>query len=180
MAVSARTRKRQYENALKREEYLNKVDRPVKETVSKKPRTAVMYRSCVLKSGSPLASEIFGLQASERALAFFGGAGALGLQLAATYTDPVVSAPRFFTPAMVNAGVGLTSPTAKRSPWGTRVVKSKSASYSAPISGVDADVLYDELDARAKTIRTAIATSLGDLSYATFYLSPEIVNNYKQ
>jgi hypothetical protein len=180
MAVSARTRKRQYENALKREEYLNKVDRPVKETVSKKPRTAVMYRSCLLKSGTPLASEIFGIQSSERAIAFFGGAAALGLQLTSAYPDPVIAAPRFLTPAKVNAGVGLTSPTAKRSPWGTRVVRSKSASFSAPISGTDSDVLYDELDARAKNIRTAIAASLGDLSYATFYLSPEIVNNYKQ
>lgn len=180
MAVSARIRKRQYENALKREAYINKVDRPVKETVDKKPKRAVVYRSYMLKKGSPAVSEIFGIQASERALTFFGGAGALGLQLAEVYTDPLISAPRFFIPAKVNAGVGIGTPTAKRSPWGTRVVKSKSASYSAPISGTDSDVIYDEIDARAKNIRTAINNNLGDLSYATFYLSPEIVNVKKQ
>jgi hypothetical protein len=180
MAVSARIRKRQYENALKREAYLNKVDRPVKETVDKRPQTAVVYRSSVLKSGTPLVSAIFGIQASERSLAFFGGEAALGLQLASTYANPLISAPQFFIPAKVNAGVGLAAPTAKRSAWGTRVVKSKAASYSAPISGTDSDVLYDELDARATTIRAAITNKLGDLSYAQFYISPEIVNNYKQ
>jgi hypothetical protein len=180
MAVRSKIRKRQYETALKREEYLNKPDRPVKTAVEKRPKTKVMYRSHVLKKGSPAASEIFGISASERSLAFFGGEAALGLQLASAYTDPVIGAPRFFTPAKVNAGVGLTAPTAKRSPWGSRVVKSQSANYSAPISGTDTDVTYDELDARAKAIRTAITNKLGDLSYATFFLSPELMNNYKQ
>jgi hypothetical protein len=179
MATSARIRKRQYENALRREAYQNRVDRPVRTTVTKRPLTAVIYRSYMIKSGSPLASEIFGIQGSERGLLFFGGATALGLQTAASYTNPIIDAPRFFTPAKVNAGVGLVSPTASRSAWGTRVVKSKSATYSAPISGTDTDVLYDEIDARAKNIRTAIQGSLGDLSYASFYLSPEIFNNHK-
>lgn len=179
MATSARIRKRQYESAVKREAYLNRVDRPVKETVGKRPLTAVIYRSYMIKTGTPVASEVFGLQGSERSIAFFGGAAALGLQSAALYTDPLPETPRFFTPAKVNAGVGVGNPTAKRSPWGTRVVKSKSATYSAPISGTDVDVLYDEIDARARNIRTAIQSSLGDLSYASFYLSPEIFNNHK-
>jgi hypothetical protein len=94
-------------------------------------------------------------------------------------TDPVTSTPRFWTPAQVHAAVGLGTPTAKRSPWGTRVVKSKSASYTAAISSSNANATYDLLDARAKAIYTSISGTLGDLSYATFYLSPEVFNNYK-
>jgi hypothetical protein len=180
MTVRSGIRKRQYENALKREAYLNKPDRPVKTTVEKRPKTKVVYRSYVLKGGTPLVSRIFGIEGSERSIAFFGGETALGLQLASAYTDPLIGAPRFFVPAKVNAGVGIAAPTAKRSPWGSRVIKSKSANYSAPISGTDADVTYDEIDTKAKNIRTAITNKLGDLSYATFYVSPEIMNNYKQ
>jgi hypothetical protein len=179
MTVSARTRKRQYDNAVKREAYLNKTDRPVKETVNKKPKTLLIYGSSLIKGTNGTVSSKIELQASERAVAFFGGAAALGLVLPATVTDPVIRTPRFFQPAKVHAGVGLPSPTAKRSPWGTRVVKSQSAAYSAPISSNVANVTYDLIDARAKTIYTAIKNSLQDLSYATFYISPEIFNNYK-
>jgi hypothetical protein len=179
MATDSRTRKRQYEAAVKREAYLNRVDRPVKEGVSKKPKTQVVYSSYLIKGTNGTVSEKMELQGSERAITFFGGVLALGLTLASANTDPIIQKSRFFIPAKVNASVGLATPTAKRSPWGTRVVKSKSANYSAPISSNVANVTYDVLDARAKTIYTAIQGNLGDLSYATFYLSPEIFNNYK-
>lgn len=179
MTTNARTRKRQYEAAVKREAYLARTDRPVKEGVSKRPKTSVIYASNLIKEGTTPISLNFLIQGSERSIAFFGGIAALGLEDSASITDPIPSAPRFFTPAKVNAAVGLGTPTAKRSPWGTRVVKSKSAAYSAPISSTVANVTYDLIDARAKTIYNAIKGNLGDLSYATFYVSPEIYNNYK-
>jgi hypothetical protein len=177
MATDSRTRKRQYENAVKRETYLNKVDRPVKENVSKKPKTGVIYASSLIKKGDPGVSQEFIIQGSERAIAFFGGVAALGLKSEASATDPLPATPRFWVPAKVHAGVGLGTPTAKRSPWGSRVVKSKSATYSAPISATVANVTFDSLQTRAKTIFTAIKANLGDESYSSFYLSPETYNN---
>jgi hypothetical protein len=179
MTTSARTRKRQYEAAVKREAYLARTDRPVKEGVTKRPKTLVVYASTLLKGTSGILSEKFEVQSSERAIAFFGGVAPLQTPLASTLASPLPRAPRFFTPAHVHASVGLGTPTAKRSAWGTRVVKSKSASYSAAISSSSSNATYDLLDARAKAIYTAISGTLGDLSYATFYLSPEIFNNYK-
>jgi len=179
MTTSSRTRKRQYDAAVRREAFLARTDRSVKESVSKRPKTSVIYASNLIKTGSPSISEEFSIQASERAVAFFGGIAALGLRALASSPDPIPSAPRFFTPAKVNAAVGIGTPTAKRSPWGTRVVRSKSAAYSAAISATIANVTYDAIDARAKTIYTAISGSLGDLSYAMFYVSPEIFNSYK-
>jgi hypothetical protein len=179
MATSARIRKRQYENAVKREAYLNRIDRPVKEGVSKRPRTLVQYASTLIKGTTGTVSEKFAVQSSERAILFFGGVSALQTPLASASPDPLKRAPRFFVPAQVHAAVGLVTPTAKRSAWGTRVVKSKASSYTAAISSSNANATYDLLDARATAIRTAIQGSLGDLSYATFYLSPEEFNNYK-
>jgi hypothetical protein len=185
MVVSANTRKRQYENTLKREAYLAKTDRPIKETVSKRPMTAVVYRSTLIKSTNGTISQLLEIEGSERAIKFFGngaqeaGLAALGLTLASAAADPLVSKPRFWTPAKVNAAVGLGTPIPKKSSWGTRVVKSKSATYSAPISLAATNVTYDLLDAKAKTLYTAISSRLGDLSYASFYLSPEMFNNYK-
>jgi hypothetical protein len=185
MVTSANTRKRQYENAVKREAYLAKTDRPVKTDVTKLPKTSLEYASSLIKGTNGTISQKLEIQGSERALKFFGngdqaaGLTALGLKLASAATDPLVKQPRFWTPAKINAAVGLATPTAKRSQWGTRVVKSKSATYSAPVSSNVANVTYDLLDARAKTLYTAISSRLGDLSYATFYLSPEMFNNYK-
>jgi hypothetical protein len=179
MTTSARVRKRQYEAAVKRENYLNKPDRPVKETVSKRPKTAVIYASSLIKGSNGTVSQKIEVQSSERSIAFFGGVTQLQTPLASTATDPLIRTPRFWTPAKVHAGVGLVTPTAKRSSWGTRVVKSKSASYSAVISSSNPNVTYDLQDARAKAIYTAISVNLGDLSYATFYLSPEMFNNHK-
>jgi hypothetical protein len=179
MATSARIRKRQYEYAVKREAHLAKPDRPVKTGVSKRPRTLVIYGSTLLKGPTGTVSDKYQVQSSERSIAFFGGTTALQTPLASTSPDQLPKAPRFWTPAQVHAAVGLTTPTAARSPWGTRVVKSKSASYTAAISSSNANATYDLLDARAKAIYTAISGTLGDLSYATFYLSPEKFNNYK-
>jgi hypothetical protein len=179
MTTSARVRKRQYDNAVKREAYLNRPDRPVKEGVSKRPRTAVIYASTLIKGTTGSVSEKFEVQSSERSIAFFGGVTALQTPLASTATSPLPKAPRFWRPAHVHAAVGLGTPTAKRSAWGTRVVKSKSATYSAVISSSNPNATYDLLDARAKAIYTAISGNLGDLSYATFYLEPEKFNSYK-
>lgn len=179
MTTSARVRKRQYENAVKREAYLNKPDRPVKEGVSKRPKTAVIYASSLIKGAAGASSAKFEVQSSERSIAFFGGVTQLQTPLASTSADPLPRTPRFWRPAHVHAAVGLVTPTAKRSPWGTRVVKSKSATYSAVISSSSGNVTYDLLDARAKAIYMSISGSLGDLSSATFYLEPEKFNNYK-
>ncbi len=191
MATSSRVRKRQYEAAVKREAYLNRVDRPVKEGVSKRPKTSVIYSSYLLKTGGNV-SQLLSIEASERSLLFFTKSTAspnfvftdpilapLGLKATASITDAIVSAPRHWTPAKVHAGIGLTTPTAKRSAWGTRVVKSKSANYSAPISATVANVTYDILDSKTKSLFDNLKTQLGDTSYASFYLSPELFIDHK-
>ena len=82
--------------------------------------------------------------------------------------------------------IGTTTPTAKVSPWGTRVIKYSTATtgtsqafYAAPISAPSAVVTYDNVDARASTIFTAIKGTLGDLDYARFYLTAEEFSNIK-
>ena len=176
--------KRQADLALARENYYKTKPASTLTSVKKREIDSVVYGSYGIKSGT--ASSQFKVPASKAALDFFGGASALGLRLPAAVTDPVASKPRNFKPAQVHAMKGTSTPSAKVSPWGTRVIKystdtngAAQAHYNAPISAPTPTVTYDNVDARASTIFNAIKGTLGDLDYARFWLSVEEFSNIK-
>jgi hypothetical protein len=181
---SAAAQRRQADLAAARETYYRTRPASTLTTVRKRETDSAVYASTLVKAGT--GSALFKVPISDAARVFFGDLSALGLRAPSAVTDPVASKPRNFTPAMVRAMVGTSTPTASVSPWGTRVIKYSTATagtaqahYQAPISGTSPTVTYDNLDARASAILTAIRGSLGDLDYARFTLTPEIFNNSK-
>jgi hypothetical protein len=175
---------RQATLVLARENYYRTRPASTLTTVRKREIDTVVYASQSIKTGTT--SALFKVPASKASITFFGGAPALGLRLPAAITDPVPSKPKNFKPAQVHAMKGTSTPTARVSPWGTRVIKystdttgAAQAHFSAPISGNSAVVTYDLIDARASTLFTTIQGSLGDLDYARFWLSPEEFSNIK-
>lgn len=175
---------RQATLAIARENYYRTRAASTLTTVRKRETDSYVYGSYSIKTAT--ASTQYKVTGSKAAVTFFGGATALGLRVPSAVTDPVSSKPRNFKPAQVNAMVGTSTPTARVSPWGTRVIKYSAATtgtaqahYAAPISASTPLVTYDNVDARASAIFTAIRTSLGDLDYARFYLTAEEFSNIK-
>jgi hypothetical protein len=174
-----------------REKYYRDKPASTLTTVRKRSiRKAAYYSYLIAKAG---VSQIMSVPISEAALKFFGdttdaaGLLKLGLKPISEITDPIIETPRGFYPAQVHVMVGTATPTAKVSPWGTRVIKYSTATtgtaqahYSAPISA-DASATYNEVDAKASALYIALvaATKLGDLDYARFYLKPERFTNSK-
>lgn len=176
--------KREYDVAKAREQYYENRTPSQSTTVRKRPTTQVVYGSYLIKSGGT--SALFNLSASKSSIEFFNGVTALGLKLPATVTDPVGNAPRNFIPAKVHAMKGDATPTARITPWGSRVIKYSTSTtgdtqafYSAPISGGNTSSTYDVVDGKATTLYNGIKSSLGDLDYARFYLTPEEYTNSK-
>jgi hypothetical protein len=181
---SVALQKREYDLAVARENYYRTRPASTTTTVRKREIDSVVYASQGIKTGTT--SALFKVPISKAALTFFGGNTPLGLRLPSAVTDPVATKPRNFTPAAVHAMKGTSTPTAKVSPWGSRVIKystdttgAAQAHYNAPISGNQAVVTYDLIDARASAIFTAIQGTLGDLDYARFYLTTEKFSNSK-
>jgi hypothetical protein len=181
---SAATRQRELTIATARENYYRTRPASTLTTVRKREMDTMVYASYSLKIGA--ASELLKVPISKAALLFFGSATALGLRTIQSITDPVPAKPRGFTPAQVHCMKATATPTAHVTTWGSRVIKystdtagAAQAHYNAPISGVLATVTYDQLDASASRIFTAIQGTLGDLDYARFWLSPEKFNNQK-
>jgi hypothetical protein len=175
---------RQATLAVAREAYYRNRPASTVTTVRKRETDTLVYASQSLKTGAN--SSLFKVPASNAAVLFFGGTAALGLRLVASIPDAVPSKPKNFKPAQVHAMKGATTPTASISPWGTRVIKYSTATsgtsqahYNAPVSGTSSLVTYDNIDAKASTIFTAIQGTLGDLDYARFWLTPEEFSNIK-
>jgi hypothetical protein len=181
---SVALQKREYDLAVARENYYKTRPASTTTTVKKREINSLVYASYGIKTGS--ASSLFKVPASKAAVVFFGGESPLGLRLPSAVTDPVATKPRNFQPAIVKAMKGTSTPTAKVSPWGSRVIKystdtanAAQAHYSAPISVATGIATYDLIDARASLLYTAIKGSLGDLDYARFYLTTEKFSNSK-
>jgi hypothetical protein len=171
--------------------YKNKVASTT-TTVRKREMDKYVYASQALKTGTN--SQLFQVLVSKPSLIFFGnggeaaaGATALGLRAITAGSDPVSSKPKGFTPAMVHAMKGTSTPVARVTEWKTRVIKystttdgTAQAHFSAPISGSAALVTYDNINDKSNTIFNAIkASQLGDLDYARFWLTPEQFSNIK-
>lgn len=146
-------------------------------TVVPRKSKKFVYRSYSLKNGTT--QLLVALNASDAAVDFF-GVTSLGLQLPTNVTDPVVSKPDNFKPAMVMAMVGGATPSASNSPWGTRVIKYSAATngtgqshYSAPICILSGTATFDAVDAQGTGLYNAVKSKLGNLDYARFYVQPE-------
>jgi hypothetical protein len=146
-------------------------------TVKARKTDRYVYRSYSLKSGT--IQQLLSVTASDAAVTFFGRTS-LGLQAPSAVTDPVISKPKGFKPAMVKAMVGAATPTAKVSPWGTRVIKysptttgTSQAHYGAPICILSGAATFDAVDAQATGLFSSITSKLGSLDYARFYVQPE-------
>jgi hypothetical protein len=175
---------RQAALVLARENYYRTRPASTLTTVRKREIDSLVYASQSIKSGTT--SALFKVPISKAALTFFGGAAALGLRIPSAVSDPVASKPKNFKPAQVHAMKGTSTPTARVTTWGTRVIKystdttgAAQAHFSAPISGNTPVVTYDLIDARSSAIFTAIQGTLGDLDYARFWLTPEEFSNIK-
>ena len=175
---------RQATLAVARETYYRNRPASALTTVRKRETDSYVYGSYSIKTAT--ASSLFKVTGSKAAVTFFGGATALGLRLPAAVTDPVGGKPRNFKPTQVHAMIGTSTPTARVSPWGTRVIKYSTATtgtsqahYVAPVSAPTALVTYDNVDARSSAIFNAVRASLGDLDYARFYLTAEEFSNIK-
>jgi hypothetical protein len=175
---SVALQKREYDLALARENYYKTKPASTLTTVKKREMDSKVYASPGLKTGAN--SSLMIVPVSKPALTFFGGTTALGLRDIESITDSVAIKPRNFQPAHITAMVATATPTAKVSPWGSRVIKYSAATtgtaqshYSAPISGTNPLVTADSLDTRATAVFNAIKANLGDPDYAKFYLHPE-------
>lgn len=181
---SVARQKREYDLALARENYYKTRPASTLTTVKKREIDTLVYASYSIKNAT--ASALYKVPASKAAVTFFGGAAALNLRVASAVTDPVSGKPRNFVPAAIHAMKGTATPTAKTTPWGSRVIKystqtdgTSQAHYNAPICGSTTSSTYDLVDAKASAIYTAVKANLGDLDYARFYLTTEKFSNSK-
>lgn len=174
--VSIAVLERNLEYARKREAYLKSTTaRPIKNTVDKRPKKLVAYRSALLVTGA--ASNLYKVQASEAGLLFFGGAAALGVSETLTGASP---APRNFSPAKMNATVGDPTPVVKIAAGSTRRYVKYTAnstgeaqsSYSAPVSKVEGLVTTTEQSAFSVLLGTANKPKIG-AQYGRIWFTPE-------
>ncbi len=148
-------------------------------------------------TGAGGTSTIFGIQASEASVKYLAGdltdatvLSKLGLRSLGSLTDPAAPKPKGFKPARVSIMVGATTPTARTTPWGSRVIKYSAATggtsqahYLSPICA-DGTSTFPEVNDKATALYIALiarATTggLGELDYARFYLYPEEFINSK-
>lgn len=176
--------KREYDLAKAREAYYATKTPSTLTTVRKRKTDTLVYASYSIRAAGT--SALYKVPVTQASLTLFGGAAALGLKTIASVVDPVSAAPRNFTPAKVHAMKADATPTAKVTPWGSRVIRYNTpttgdaqAFFSAPISSGDNTATYDEIDAKATTVFNAIKASLGDQDYARFYVTPEKFSNSK-
>jgi hypothetical protein len=182
--ASAAVLQRRAALAQARETYYKNKPASTVTTVRKRALDSYIYSSYLLTDQQG-ESERMLIQASAASVAKFGGASALLLVDPASVTTTLARKPKGFKPAMVHAMEATATPTAKVSPWGTRVINyanptagTEQAHFSAPISG-DLTATFPEISARAKTIHDSIKASLGNEDYYRFWLSPEFLNIQK-
>lgn len=140
------------------------------------PRIGVGYRSSnVLIGETPAPAQLI-IRASESAVKWFEGVAETGAltagnaRLGLEYVDledflPITK----FDVAKIHAVLGATTPTAKRTPWGTRYISytktgegSARSSYTAPISKKTGPITTADLQSAAQTIASlpAIRTEI--------------------
>lgn len=170
---------RELEYARKREAYLKRTDRPVKQTVDPRPKTLVGYRSSLVQLSAT--SALFKIQASLPSLVFFGNQAALGLVTnTGTNLDDATPPPRGLKPAMIKATVGDATPNVRTAAgsgrryinYAANAAGNAQAHYSAPISKIDTSVTPDEQQDAAAARATAINGQLGG-DYGRVSFTPE-------
>ncbi|AFY64681.1 hypothetical protein [Geitlerinema sp. PCC 7407] len=160
--------------------YANAANRPIKATVDAQPRQGVAYRSLLLRVGA--AAPMLALQASTKAVTFFGGLAALGLSEDALAFESALNAPRGFKASVVKAMTSDPTPVPVQAynNTGRRYIRYSGATegesqahYTAPISAGAADTapLVDDLRTKFAAIKAAKSEQLG--AYGRLYLRLE-------
>lgn len=173
---------READLAKAREQYYATRTRSTATTVRSRKMRQAVYSSLNIKDAG--ASVLIRVPVSVPSFTFFGQFTGLGLQDPATVTDPVIGEPRGkFTPSKVEASLGVATPTASLTPWGSRVIRytptttgDAQANYSAPFSTGATTPTPDTLDTKANTIYAAVKGNLGAIDYAKFYWYPEVAS----
>jgi hypothetical protein len=169
---------RELQAAQAREAFYSNPNRPTKATRDAQPREPVVYLPLSYKIGAVYPALI--LNASTAAIGFFGGTAALGLTNTPQTLAEAGRPPRNFTPSLIKAVVGDTTPVVKRAYGGTgrryidytaNAAGNAQSSYTAPISVGNQTPTIDELETKAAAIKAAKAGILG--TYGRLYLELE-------
>jgi hypothetical protein len=154
---------KELEFAQKRQTYLARTDKPVKQTVDKRIKTLVGYRSSLILIGTTNA--LIELQVSQEALTKYGGTTALGLLAGSdTLMDTAIKEPKGFTPAQIKGLVGTSTPTvATAKGSGRRYIKygvpsagNTQSSFTCAVSSGDVNPTPAEQAAKAKTVADTV------------------------
>jgi hypothetical protein len=176
---SASQKLKEATQAKAREDYYAKTKDVVPTTVNPVKRSNFIYASYTFKTAT--AQELIELNCSQKAVDFFGQTN-LGLKDPQTAGLSFVPKPKGFTPAMLKAMKGATTPTARKSPWGSRVIKysadtagTNQAFYNAPLCVVGATTDVQAVISKAKIIATGLygGGTIGNNDYARVTFSPE-------
>jgi hypothetical protein len=179
---SASQKLKEATQAKAREDYYAKTKDTVPTTVNPIKRSNFIYASYTLKAGT--VQNLFELNCSQKAVDFFGQTD-LGLKDPQTAGLNFTAKPRGFSPAMLRAMKGATTPTARKSPWGSRVIKysadtagTNQAFYNAPLCVPGGATDVQLVIAKAKIIAATLygGSALGNNDYARVTFSPEKVN----
>lgn len=163
---------RELEFARRREAYLKRTDRPVKNTVDNRAKILVGYKSSLITIGS--ASVTYKVQVVQSSFNFLAGSptghAALGL-IAKGATDFALAQPkpRGLKPARLQVTVGDATPTVRTAKgsgrryinYAANAAGEAQAHYSSPISKTDALVTPAEQKAAATARIDAIKNNLG-------------------
>lgn len=174
---------RELEYARKRDAYLKRTDRPVKQTVDNRPQILVGYKSSLITIGA--ASVTYKVPVVQSSFNFLAGGasghGVLGL-IAQSATDFGLAQPkpRGLKPARLSVTVGDATPTVRVAKGSGRRYINYAASaageaqahYSSPVSKTDALVTPAEQKAMATTRITALNSQLGG-TYGRAIFTPE-------
>jgi hypothetical protein len=154
---------KELEYATKRQTYLANATKPVKQTVDKRIKTKVGYRSSLIILGT--ANALISLQVSQEALVKFGNTSALGLVVGTDATmDSAIKEPKGFKPAQIHGLVGTSTPTvATAKGSGRRYIKygagsagNTQSSFSCAVSSGDVNPAPQEQAAKAKTVADSV------------------------
>jgi hypothetical protein len=174
---------RELEYARKREAWLKRSDRPVKQTVDRRPKVLVGYKSSLITIGA--ASITYKVQVVQTSLTFIAGSAtgfaALGL-IGPSDTDFALAQPKpkALKPAMVRVSVGDATPSVRTAAgsgrryinYAANAAGDAQAHYSAPVSNTGALVTPAEQKTAATTRINAIRNNLGG-SYGRATFIPE-------
>lgn len=141
--------KREADRAEARENYYRTHVPPEKTTVDQKNTKTLFYRSLLIKAGAD--HRVFTVYVGTRSLTDIGGFGAVGLlETLPANTDSTSIRRSGIKPSRIHWYKGDSTPTARRTPWGSRVIRyydntGNQSHFSTPVSKGSGSFTSDDL-----------------------------------